>query len=204
MGKPPLMGQVKTRLSRDVGYAAAVGFYRHAVARLLLRLGFDRRWDTRLAVNNRGEADYSCWPQQIVRMPQGTGHLGQRMGYVFAKLPPGPAVIIGTDSPQIEPSAIAAAFQMLGQKDAVFGPAEDGGFWLIGLARRRPTPDLFQGVRWSTGHALEDTIKTLPPAQRVGLLDTMLDVDQADDKNALGAQYGPFRYGPWLRKSCDD
>lgn len=197
MGKPPLAGRVKTRLSREVGPVIATQFYRLAVGRLLSRLGADPRWQTRLAVNAPPSARYACWPAGIDRMPQGEGNLGDRMAHVFATLPPGPAVIIGTDSPQVEPPDIAAAFYALRDHDAVFGPADDGGYWLVGLARRRPAPGLFEGVRWSTATALADSMASLPAAFRTALLQPLTDVDSAADLTALRTGFGPLRFGPW-------
>lgn len=65
--------------------------------------------------------------------------------------------------------------------DAVFGPAPDGGYWLMGL--RRPgaaPPEMFKGVRWSTEHALADTRASLPDL-RIALVDHLRDVDTVDD-----------------------
>ncbi|WP_370339309.1 TIGR04282 family arsenosugar biosynthesis glycosyltransferase [Parvularcula marina] len=197
MAKPPLMGRVKTRLSRDIGTVGAAQFYRHAVERLLRRLQVPREWNLRLAVNARPEDSYQCWPRDVIRMPQGGGSLGQRMGFVLDNLPPGPAVIIGTDSPQIEPEHIREAFHALGRDDAVFGPSDDGGYWLIGLARRRPAPRLFEDVAWSTDTALDDTIASLPESFRISEMSELIDVDNRDDLEDLNASWGPMRYGPW-------
>ena len=194
--KPPLMGRTKTRLAAGIGPVRAAGFYRAATHRLLTRLD-DPRWRTVLAVNAAPGERYACWPRSIPRVPQGQGSLGDRMTRVLAALPRGPALVIGTDSPQVEPGSIAAAFAALGSADAVFGPADDGGYWLIGLARRRPAPDLFSGVRWSTEHALADTRASLPETYRVGMLPVLTDVDTAGDLRALTARYGPLRRGPW-------
>ena len=71
------------------------------------------------------------------------------------------ASVIGTDVPQITRGHIWAAFRLLGRHDAVFGPAEDGGYWLVGLRRRPRTLRPFAGVRWSTPHALGDTLANL-------------------------------------------
>lgn len=197
MAKPPRSGEVKTRLSREIGTARATSFYRHAVARLLRRLGGDPRWRTYLAVNALPSEQYACWPRGICRLPQGRGSLGARMGFVLGQLPRAPAVIIGSDAPQIEPGHIAAALKALGAQDAVFGPATDGGYWLIGLAQRRPAPDLFAGVRWSTEYALADTLASLPAGFKVAQLERLTDVDGAADLRALTAAYGPLRQGPW-------
>jgi glycosyltransferase A (GT-A) superfamily protein (DUF2064 family) len=59
----------------------------------------------------------------------------------------------------------------------VFGPAEDGGYWLVGQRRLRALPDLFRGVRWSSPHALADTLANLAPGQTHALVATLTDVD---------------------------
>lgn len=199
MGKPPLMGRVKTRLAADIGPARAVAFYRLSVSRLLARLWAPRRWSLRLAVNAVPGARFSAWPARVSRLPQGGGDLGDRMAHVLHALPPGPAVLIGSDSPQVEPDDIERAFGALGRHDAVFGPSPDGGYWLIGLKRRRPAPGLFSGVRWSTERALGDTQNSLPPSFSVGWLDPLIDVDDEKDLRALRAGAGPIRFGPWRR-----
>ena len=81
-----------------------------------------------------------------------------------------------------------AAFDALGDADAVLGPAEDGGYWLIGLKRspRRKPIRLFEGVRWSTEHALADTEAGLA-GLRIARLETLRDVDDARDLAALRA-----------------
>ena len=197
MAKPPLMGRVKTRLAREIGPVGAVRFYRHAVGRLLHSLHRPDEWTLRLAVNAPAGDSYECWPGHAERMPQGEGSLGDRMNFVLDNLPAGPTVIIGTDSPQIDPGHIREAFSALGTADAVFGPSDDGGYWMIGMARRRPAPRLFEGVAWSTETALDDTIASLPETFRVRQLGVLTDVDNRADLNSLTGQFGPLRYGPW-------
>jgi glycosyltransferase A (GT-A) superfamily protein (DUF2064 family) len=94
--------------------------------------------------------------------------------------PPGPVVIIGTDIPDIARAHIAAAFRLLGRHDAVLGPAEDGGYWLVGLRRCPRILRPFGGVRWSSAHALGDTLGNLR-GRSVALLPTLRDVDTAAD-----------------------
>ena len=122
----------KRRLARDIGDLAALRFERHMLARLLRRLGRDRRWHLRLAVT----PDHAChrkrlWPRGIPIAGQGRGDLGHRMRRALAACPPGPAVLIGTDIPALGPGHIAEAFRLLGHYEIVFGPAVDGGFWLV-------------------------------------------------------------------------
>jgi len=72
------------------------------------------------------------------------------------------------------------AFAALGRVDAVFGSADDGGYWLIGLRRRPFLPRLSGPVRWSSAHALADTCALLGPRVRTVLLETLIDVDDGE------------------------
>lgn len=181
--KEPRPGRVKTRLGRDIGYVPAAWWFRHQTRRLIRRVGHDPRWRTVLAVSPDHEGLTSrVWPSTVNRVPQGQGSLGVRMGRVFRTLPPGPVVIIGADIPAIKRSHIAEGFAQLGAHDAVLGPSDDGGYWMIGLARgAQAIPHgLFDGVRWSTEHALLDTVDSLAPL-RVGFGRMLRDVDRAED-----------------------
>lgn len=177
--KAPRLGRVKTRLARDVGDVAAWRFYREATRSLLNRLAGRGRWLCWLAVTPDGTSRARfCAPREWQILDQGTGDLGARMGRVMRSLPPGPAVIVGTDVPDIRPEHVVQAFRHLGRHPAVFGPAPDGGYWLVGLRRRPRYPDLFTGVRWSTPHALGDTLRNLPENDGVPpFLETLEDID---------------------------
>lgn len=174
--RSPRLGAVKRRLARDIGAAAALRFYSAVLNRMVLRLARDRRWACALATTG-GPAR---WPRHVRSVEQGRGDLGIRMGRVMRAMPPGPVVIIGTDIPDIAPRHIAAAFAALGRSEAVFGPADDGGYWLIGLRRRPFAPRLDGPVRWSSPHALADTRALLGPRLRVALLETLIDVDDGE------------------------
>lgn len=176
--KAPRLGRVKSRLAADIGAVAAWAFYRHATAGVLRRLAADRRWRCWLAVTpDRDLDDDGPWPPGIDRIGQGSGDLGRRMGRCMGALPPGPAVIVGTDVPDLGPPHVARAFRALGRFDAVFGPAADGGYWLVGLRRRPTTPAIFEGVRWSSPHALADTVANLGGGRSAAMLDTLEDID---------------------------
>ena len=101
----------------------------------------------------------------------------------------GPVVIIGTDMPGIRPAHIAEAFRLLGRHDAVFGPATDGGYWLVGLRRRPRVLRPFAGVRWSSPHALADTLANLE-GRAVAFVATLSDVDDAGDLRAWRTAVG--------------
>lgn len=179
MVKEPRPGRVKTRLGRDIGMTAAAWWYRHQTARLLRRLR-DPRWDILLAVSpDRGGMASRVWPHELARIPQGAGDLGQRMKRALAATP-GPTVLIGSDIPGVRRSDIEVAFARLRAGESVVGPARDGGYWAVGLKHpRRVSRKLFANVRWSTEHALEDTLAGLPgPVGRAGW---QSDIDSADD-----------------------
>ena len=169
----PRLGVGKRRLAADVGDVEAVRFARHALDRLTRTLGRDPRWRLWLAVAPDRPLD---WVRTGTPLPQGPGDLGERLTRVIQSLPPGPVVILGSDTPTVTRADVAAAFHALGSSRAVFGPATDGGYWLIGL-RRGPGERLpFEGVRWSTSDALSDTLANLEGSS-VAILREQEDVD---------------------------
>lgn len=178
MAKQPRIGRVKTRLGAGVGAMEATRAYRVMLAHTLNRLSRDPRWQTWVAVSGVHELHAGVWPDNVNLVDQGTGNLGDRMQRMFNKLPVGPVVIIGSDIPNIERADIAGAFHQLGSHDAVFGPAPDGGYWLVGQSRRRTVLQMFGNVRWSSEHALADTMSNLDNVP-VKLLRQLADVDDA-------------------------
>lgn len=181
MLKEPRPGRVKTRLGRDIGLTASAWWFRHQVAALLRRIE-DPRWDTVLAVAPDVEGLKSrVWPAHLPRVPQGEGDLGDRMARVFRTVGQGPLCIIGADIPGITRARVAQAFMALGNHDAAFGPAPDGGYWLVGLKRQRPIPpQLFDNVRWSSEHARSDSEATMR-GLRIAHIATLRDVDTLAD-----------------------
>lgn len=181
MLKEPRPGRVKTRLGQGIGMVPAAWWVRHQTARLLREVE-DPRWHLALAVSpDRAGMASRVWPAHLPRVAQGRGTLGDRMARLLLGARPGPVCIIGGDIPGVRAAHVARAFAALGPHDAVFGPAHDGGYWLIGLKRARRVPaGLLQGVRWSTDRALSDSMASLPDA-RIALIDTLRDVDTAAD-----------------------
>ena len=189
MAKHPAMGRVKRRLAREAGATAATRFYRGSLAHTVLRLASDPRWLTVLAMDCAPGDAQGFSPRRATMMAQGKGDLGVRMQRLFSRLPPGPVVIVGGDIPSIRPAHIAEAFRLLGSADAVFGPAPDGGYWLVGLKRRPRVPKPFAAVRWSGPHALADTRENLKGC-RVALAARLSDVDRAEDLRREGGRAG--------------
>lgn len=177
MVKEPRPGRVKTRLAKGLGMVGAAWWYRHQVQGLIGRLR-NPRWRIVLAVSpDRAGLASRVWPQDLPRMPQGSGNLGDRMTRLL-NAPIGPVCLIGSDIPEITPGHIARGFAALGRAEFVFGPALDGGFWLVGS--KRVPMGMFANVRWSTEHALADSLASLGN-RRVALVDVLRDVDTMGD-----------------------
>ncbi len=181
--RAPLLGTVKRRLAAEIGDRAALRFHTATLTRLLRMLSADRRFRTALAVTpDRAPLRV---PHRVTRVAQGSGDLGQRMGRAFRRFPHRRVAIIGCDIPDANAADVAAAFRSLGRADAVFGPAADGGYWLVGMSPRRPAHP-FAAVRWSSRHALADTLANFS-TRRVTLLRVLHDVDTAEDWRSLRA-----------------
>jgi hypothetical protein len=189
--RAPQLGTGKRRLARDIGDIAALRFERAMIALLLRRLAKDRRWSLRIAVT----PDKACrraryWRSGVETVGQGQGDLGIRMRRALETCRPGPVVLVGADIPALDARHAAAAFHVLGRYDLVFGPAEDGGFWLVGARHPRHLPPSFERVRWSGPDALADTLAGLPRRIRVGYADKLEDVDDGDAYRRLKPSRG--------------
>ncbi len=189
--RAPRCGVGKRRLARDVGDGAALRFERAMLGLLVRRLGRDRRWQLHLAVTpDRARRRARLWPLGVAVAAQGGGDLGHRMRRALARCPPGPAVLVGSDIPALAPDHIAEAFRLLGRHDVVFGPAADGGFWLVGARRSPRLPPLFGEVRWSGPHALADVLANLPRRVSVGFAARLEDVDDGAAYRRLAPRRG--------------
>ena len=175
MLKAPVAVRVKTRLWRDIGMTASAWWFRHQSADTIRRLQ-SKRWETWLAVAPDTALHSRCWPAHLPRMAQGRGDLGVRMARIL-RSSKGPVVLIGGDIPGVQPRHIADAFEKLGRNDLVFGPATDGGFWLVGKHGQVPH-SLFKNVHWSCLTTLSETLATTGTA-RIGEVETLSDVDTA-------------------------
>jgi hypothetical protein len=184
--KAPKAGRAKTRLGREIGFGRAAALFRQMTQRTLSEAVGP--WRTILAVDPSSDLYgwSGLWPRRFERIAQGEGSLGERMNRALREVPNGPVVFIGADAPGLRAAHLRAAFQALGSADVVVGPAEDGGYWLLGLARRRPAPGAFADVRWGTEHALADTLAAFPSSFGVALLPVQRDIDDASDLAAMG------------------
>lgn len=152
VAKAPIMGRAKTRLAADIGPVHAKRIYRALMGRVLKQVR-DPRWDTVLAVTPPHLLGHIPDWNGFAQIPQVSGSLTPRLAALFTRK--GPTLTIGTDCPQVNANDIADAFGALRSHDYVFGPASDGGFWLMGA--RGPLPRGFlDQVRWSHDETLAD------------------------------------------------
>lgn len=186
--KAPRPGAVKTRLARDLGEAAAASVYRALGVRVAEAVSV--AFPLTVWYEPPGaEAEMRAWLGDRHRyVPQPEGDLGERLRLGFAthfQGGGGPAIAIGADAPDVDAAVVAAAFARLERADVVLGPAVDGGYYLVGLAR--PTPALFAGVPWGTGGVLHETLAICRrEGLRVARLPPLRDVDTIDDLRAAG------------------
>lgn len=168
--RAPRYGSVKTRLARDIGAGETLRFYRKVLGDLVRRLERDGRFDVKLAMTPDHVRD--GWLSVPV-IEQRRGDLGRRMVRALRGAGARPAVVIGSDIPDIAAAHVAIAFGALGRAPFVLGPARDGGYWLIGARHpQQLRADVLEGVRWSGAHAMQDTADRLGD---VAVLGTVLD-----------------------------
>ena len=186
--KEPLPGRVKTRLASDLGPERAAAIYRDMGRRIVdqvrggpyrIRVCFDPP---------RARKAMRAWlgKEVVEYRPQHAGDLGARMEAAFREAfsRARRVVIVGTDAPDVDRHRVEAAFRLLDNAEVVLGPARDGGYYLLGL--RRPVPELFRDMPWSTDRVLEITrerVRTL--GLREALLSPLSDVDTLEDLEDL-------------------
>ncbi|HEX4307771.1 MAG TPA: TIGR04282 family arsenosugar biosynthesis glycosyltransferase [Solirubrobacterales bacterium] len=184
IAKSPEPGRSKTRLSPPCEPAQAARLAEAALRDTLAAVAATRCRERVLAL----AGPPGDWlPAGFTVVDQGTGSLDRRLGHVFSRCV-GPTLLIGMDTPQVDPLLLEEAIASLEAPgtDAVLGHAEDGGYWAIGL--RRPDPRAFAGVPMSvadTGARQEAALRGL--GLRVGLLPTLRDVDLIGDARAVAA-----------------
>jgi rSAM/selenodomain-associated transferase 1 len=185
--KAPVLGAVKTRLEPALGQVGCVALHRALVSWVFSRHLSVAQVDSEVWSDcKHAFFDALLAPAAVpFRLQEGTD-LGQRMAHAFADrlLHYRNVLLIGSDCPGIDGDYIAAALQALQKVPAVFGPARDGGYVLVGL--NRPCPALFEGVPWGTGSVMDVTRQRLLANRLPWLeLDTLADIDRNEDLHYL-------------------
>ena len=198
MVKAPQPGRVKTRLAAAIGNAAALCAYQAMVANVLSAVD---ACGLPATIVYTPEADREavaelCGPARRWQ-PQAPGDLGMRMADALSRAfadGAQKAVLIGSDLPLLTPPLLRQAVHILATRQAVLGPAADGGYWLIGFRREGFLPDVFTDMPWSTPAVAALTLTRLAAAGRTrGLLPTLPDCDTPADLARLA---GP----PWRER----
>ena len=184
--KAPLIGKAKTRLAADIGRVEAWREYRAMTARILRQVQ-SPKWDTVLAVTPAKWIDRMPLWDGLEQYAQVNGSLSPRLAQAFSGK--GKTVVIGSDSPQVTGRDIDLAFKTILPDNFVFGPADDGGFWLMG-AQGQLKRTVFDNVRWSTETTLSDLRKNLDGEIR--LLRLLTDVDNLEALRLWRRELGQF------------
>jgi rSAM/selenodomain-associated transferase 1 len=185
--KAPTPGRVKTRLIPALGASGAAKLQRQLIARTLRTaiaagLGTPELW---CAPDPVDPFFVACAKQHGLHLqPQGEGDLGTRMARALqsALAAGAPGLLIGCDCPALTPDYLRAAAAALAEgNDAVFGPAEDGGYVLIGAARSLPA-QLFENIAWGTSTVMQATRARLARGNwRWRELALLWDLDRPED-----------------------
>lgn len=180
--KNPVKGRVKTRLAKDLGEDEALAIYH--------RLTHHTRQQAQ-QVDVARRLYYSDWIEEqddwaiseFYKYLQEGDDLGARMSNAFRRAFFDGAkrvVIIGSDCAELSAEILNQAFEALEGRDMVAGPANDGGYYLLGM--KRYLPEVFRNIEWSTSSVLADTLAIARGMNlSVKVLDTLVDVDTLED-----------------------
>lgn len=177
----PRIGTVKSRLARDIGPSQALRFYRATLRATIRTTGHLPQGEIVLCVTPDSAVRAPDWPAGSRLVRQGGGDLGQRMERALDRFRDRDRILVGGDIPDMRPHHLRQALAVVRRHHVIFGPATDGGFWLVGLRRGIRSPDLFHDVRWSHPETLTDSLRGLPGAWRVGMASRLNDVDDLGD-----------------------
>ena len=196
--KFPEPGKVKTRLAKSLGKEGAAEAYRRMVAKVAENVvpatGEELRWDIWVVFDPADrEHDVREWLEPLFDskptkfLPQVSGGLGERLEAAFAagfEAGFGKVAAIGTDCVDLDRAGVAECWQKLDSSDVVFGPADDGGYYLVGL--KSACPKLFQQIPWSDERTLEVSKEVAAKLDlRVGELPVLSDVDEIEQWRAV-------------------
>lgn len=197
--KWPEAGKVKTRLAANIGYEKARDVHIQLMTHVLANISNSPDWDVVLSLSETE----ALWPHELLPVQkllaahkvqqaiQNKGSLGDKLASTFDHYSTkhDKVIIVGSDCPTITPDYIQSALSALDQSDVVLGPAEDGGYVLVGV--KASHTGLFDNVEWGTEKVLEQTTLNI---ERLGLrcqlLEQAWDVDTLIDYQRFQEVYG--------------
>ncbi len=177
--KNPEKGKVKTRLAKTEGEDFALRTYL-ALQQKTKEVALKTNTQAFLFYSNEINTTDDWDNTQFKKLLQQGEMLGDKMNSAFEEVlsVSEKVVIIGSDCYDISEEIIETAFAKLEEYDVVFGPANDGGYYLLGMSKLHT--ELFEGVEWSTETVLKDSIKNLK-GKTYFLLQELVDIDTIDD-----------------------
>lgn len=185
--KNPELGKAKTRLAKSVGPERALQIYQALLGHTCkIAQAVDAK---RMLFYSSFIDEQDQWPaEDFDKHLQVSGGLGERMttafGQAFAEQS-GPVLIIGSDCAQLTPAIVEAGIKSLQDHDFVIGPAEDGGYYLLGM--RAFQPEVFLDVAWSTETVLPQTLEIIARnGWSHNLLPVLSDIDYEEDWEKYG------------------
>ncbi len=199
--REPRLGQVKSRLAVEIGEAAALAIYEAMLSRVaaLAESSMVSEWDLWITSNPSHKSFLSICNKKNIFIQEGDD-LGARMDHTIqqtlSREGTESLILIGTDCPALTEVYLRQAVAALDSgSDVVLGPAEDGGYVLIGA--RRPIPSLFEDISWGSDRVMSQTLERLQAGQiSYQLLDTLWDVDRPEDLRRLQQLQPPLEWGP--------
>jgi rSAM/selenodomain-associated transferase 1 len=173
------LGKVKTRLAKSIGNEGAFQVYKHLVEITETRtsqLSCEKYiYFSEVIIEEK-------WPKTSKFIQKGAD-LGEKMQNSFINGQKNgfeKIILIGSDLPNISPEIIQKGFDELEKNEVVFGPAEDGGYYLVGM--NKPHFCIFENKKWSTESLLEVTLSELKEKEvSFSLLETLNDIDTIED-----------------------
>ncbi|PIN74859.1 hypothetical protein COV18_05565 [Candidatus Woesearchaeota archaeon CG10_big_fil_rev_8_21_14_0_10_37_12] len=186
--KYPKKGYVKTRLAKNFGEEETLKLYRCFVEDMMLTLEHVQS-DIRICFTpeDKKKAFQKWLGNHHSFFVQKGKDLGERLKNSFieafnAKYDR--VIVLGSDSPDLPAEMVTEAFEKLETHDVVIGPAEDGGYYLLGFKKEQFTHGVFDNISWSTKKVFQETINKLK-RKNVCVLPTWTDIDTLDDLKKL-------------------
>ena len=168
----------KVRLKKKVGKIIGANIYLYNLLKTIRIFYKDKRINLKICVNP--DKATKEWPRyifpKIERIPQGKGDIGIKMWNII-NYDKKAKIIIGGDIQNIRSQYIIDAWKKLKNLDIIFGPSEDGGFWLIGVSKIRKLNFIFHDIDWNADNTLSQVIFQIPPNISVGFANTLKDID---------------------------
>lgn len=180
LARRPELGKGKTRLAEGIGSEKTLEVYQYLLNHTLSEAR-SNSWETSLFLTGHSDFKNNFGFKELDQI---TGDLGEKMHNAFQSTKAGAKVVmIGTDCPELTNEIIAKAYLELDDKEVVFGPSEDGGYYLIGMKKYQA--ELLEGIPWSTGEVLEVSLAKCKELDlSVGILQELNDIDTVEDLRA--------------------